>query len=85
MENKSFLFLDFSIESYNKLGSVIFFKQKPKADKNWEKISIGKLVAIIIIRILKETKRLPKIVLFLLPNLLTIKELGIWSINLNIG
>lgn len=77
MENKSFLFLDFSIESYNKLDSVIFFKQKPKADKNCEKISIGKLVAIIIIRILKETKRLPKIVLFLLPNLLTIKEPGI--------
>ena len=79
MENKSFLFLDFSIESYNKLDSVIFFKQKPKADKNCEKISIGKLVAIIIIIIiiLKETKRLPKIVLFLLPNLLTIKEPGI--------
>ena len=77
MENKSFLFLVFSIESYNKLDSVIFFKQKPKADKNCEKISIGKLVAIIIIRILKETKRLPKIVLFLLPNLLTIKETGI--------
>ena len=77
MENKSFLFLDFSIESYNKLDSVIFFKQKPKTDKNCEKISIGKLVAIIIIRILKETKRLPKIVLFLLPNLLTIKEPGI--------
>ena len=77
MENKSFLFLDFSIESYNKLDSVIFFKQKPKADKNCEKISIGKLVAISIIRILKETKRLPKIVLFLLPNLLTIKEPGI--------
>lgn len=77
MENKSFLFLDFSIESYNKLDSVIFFKQKPKADKNCEKISIGKLVAIIIIIILKETKRLPKILLFLLPNLLTIKEPGI--------
>ncbi len=77
MENKSFLFLDFSIESYNKLDSVIFFKQKPKADKNCEKISIGKLVAIIIIIILKEIKRLPKIVLFLLPNLLTIKEPGI--------